>query len=112
GLLPALFGSKQPMALGVEGDGTWKTWRGRAAVDLSGRPTARLALAADKGRYRLTGKLAPAPFLKGRLLRLTEPLVDVRGAATFEHRQLEGELRLPSPSPRAVGPRPTALGEW
>ncbi|HVL30385.1 MAG TPA: translocation/assembly module TamB, partial [Sphingomicrobium sp.] len=83
GLLPALFGSKRPLQLIVEGDGTWTQWRGRAAMGLSGRPTARLALAADKGRYRLSGKLAPAPFLKGKLQRLTTPVIDVRGNGTF-----------------------------
>ena len=103
GLLPALFGSKRPLELVIDGDGTWKSWRGRAAMDLSGRPTARLALAADNGRYRLAGKVAPAPFLKGKLQRLTEPLIDVRGSATFAERQLDGELRLASPSLRAVG---------
>ena len=102
GLLPALFGSKRPMQLLVAGDGTWKAWRGRAAMNLSGRPTARLALAADNGRYRLSGKLAPAPFLKGKLQRLTTPMIDVRGAGTFERRQLDGELRLASASLRAV----------
>ena len=84
---------------------------GHAAMDLSGRPTARLALAADNGRYRLTGKLAPAPFLKGRLQRLTEPLIDVRGSATFESRQLDGELRVASPSLRAVGRGRIDLGD-
>ncbi len=103
GLLPALFGSKRPVRLVVAGDGSWAKWRGQAAMDLSGRPTARLALAADNGRYRLTGKLAPAPFLKGRLQRLTTPTIDVRGAATFAHRQLDGEVRVASPALRAVG---------
>jgi translocation and assembly module TamB len=102
GFLPALFGSKRPLQLLVDGDGTWATWRGRALMDSSGRPVARLALAADNGRYRLNGKLAPAPFLKGRLQRLTAPVIDVRGDGTFARRQLDGELRVASPSLRAV----------
>jgi len=103
GFLPALFDSKRPLQLLIEGDGTWSRWRGRAAMNLSGRPAARLALAADNGRYRLDGKLAPAPFLKGKLQRLTSPVVDVRGTGTFADRQLDGELRLASPALRAVG---------
>lgn len=102
GFLPALFGSKRPLRLVVEGDGTWTKWRGRAAMNLSGRPTARLALAADNGRYRLQGKLAPAPFLKGKLQRLTSPVIDVRGTGTLANSQLDGELRLASPALRAV----------
>jgi translocation and assembly module TamB len=103
GFLPALFGSKRPLALVIEGDGTWTKWRGRAAMNTSGRPTVRLALAADNGRYRLSGNLAPAPFLKGKLQRLATPVIDVRGDATFKDRLLDGELRLASPSLRAVG---------
>lgn len=103
GLMPALFDSRRPAELVVSGDGTWTRWRGRASMDLSGRPTARLALAADSGRYRLSGRLAPAQFLRGKLKRLTAPVINVRGAATFEDRQLDGELRLASPSLRAVG---------
>ena len=102
GLLPALFGSKRPLQLVIEGDGSWTRWRGTAAMNTSGRPTVRLALAADNGRYRLGGMLAPAPFLKGKLRRLTTPVIDVRGNGTFASRQLDGELRLASPSLRAV----------
>jgi translocation and assembly module TamB len=102
GLLAALFGSKRPLNLVVDGDGTWTRWRGRAAMELSGRQVARLSLAADSGRYRLGGRLAPAPFLKGKLQRLTTPAIDVRGQGTFRDRQLDGELRLASPALRAV----------
>src|SRR5690606_3705933 len=102
GVLAALFGSKRPLNLVVDGDGTWTRWRGRAAMELSGRQVAHLSLAADKGRYRLGGRLAPAPFLKGKLQRLTAPVIDVRGEATLRDRLLDGELRLASPSLRVV----------
>ena len=66
-----MLGSKRSINLAIGGKGTWQRWRGTAQLDMSGRPTARLALGADNGRYRLQGKLAPAQFLKGRLQRLT-----------------------------------------
>src|SRR5688500_16243119 len=75
GLVPALVGTKRAISLAIDGDGRWSRWRGTAALNLSGRPTARLALAVDEGRYRLAGKLAPAQFLKGRLQRLAAPIV-------------------------------------
>ena len=102
GLLPALFGSKRPLELEVKGDGRWSRWRGTAAMNLSGRRVANLALAADSGRYRLSGKMAPAPFLKGRLQRLASPLIDVAGTGTLKDRLLDGEVRLSTPSLRAV----------
>ncbi|HEU4705055.1 MAG TPA: translocation/assembly module TamB domain-containing protein [Sphingomicrobium sp.] len=102
GLLPALAGSRRSIDLMVGGDGSWSRWRGRAALDLSGRPAARLALGADSGRYRLAGEIAAAQFLKGKLQRLTAPVVQVRGDGRLEDRLLDGRLALTSRSLRAV----------
>ena len=73
GLLPAMVGLKRPIDLSIEGDGSWTRWRGAARLLVERREAADLALAADSGRYRLDGFLAPAPFLKGKLQRLTAP---------------------------------------
>ncbi len=102
GLVPALIGTKRSVNLTIGGKGSWARWRGTAALDLSGRPTARLALGVDSGRYRLQGQWAPAPFLKGKLQRLTVPLVTLRGDATLKERLLDGELTAASPELRAV----------
>jgi translocation and assembly module TamB len=102
GLLPALLGLKRSIDLTVDGDGGWTKWRGSAALNLSGRPAARLALGADSGRYQLAGELAPAQFLKGRLQRLTAPKIRVRGDGRLVDRVLNGQLSLSSPSLRAI----------
>ena len=102
GLLPALVGLKQPIDLTIEGDGSWTKWRGSARLVVAGRDTAKLALGVDSGRYRLTGNLAPSPYLKGKLQRLTAPIVRVKGDATFVDRILDGNLTLASPSLRAA----------
>ncbi|MGI8931160.1 MAG: translocation/assembly module TamB domain-containing protein, partial [Sphingomicrobium sp.] len=103
GLIPAITGIKRPIDLTIAGDGTWSRWRGSAKLLVERRSAADLALAADSGRYRLSGMLAPAPFLKGRLQRLTAPLVKVSGQASFVGRILDGEVVLAAPSMRAVG---------
>ena len=102
GLVPTMVGTHRAMNLRIGGNGTWSRWRGFAGLDLSGRPTARLALGVDAGRYRLQGKWAPAPFLKGKLQRLTTPVVTVRGDATLRQRILDGQLTASSPQLRAV----------
>ena len=102
GLVPAVIGTKRSINLDIGGDGSWTRWRGRAALDLSGRPTARLALGVDSGRYRLQGQWAPAQFLKGKLQRLTVPVVSIRGDATLKDRILDGQLTLGLPALRAV----------
>jgi translocation and assembly module TamB len=102
GLVPAMIGARRPLNLTVDGAGSWTHWRGKAALDLSGRPTARLALGFDKGRFALAGEWAPAPFLKGKLQRLTTPLVTIRGDAVLKNRILDGQLEVGSPELRAV----------
>lgn len=111
GLLPAIVGLKRPIDLSIEGDGSWTRWRGAARLLVERRETAKLALAVDSGRYRLTGLLAPAPFLKGKLQRLTAPQIRVSGDAAFKDRVLDGQLALASPSLRAVAKGAFDLGE-
>jgi len=90
GLVGAIIGTRRAIRLNVDGSGTWTRWRGKAELDLSQRPTARLALGVDQGRYRLQGQWAPAQFLTGKLQRLTVPLVTIRGDATLKNRLLDG----------------------
>ena len=102
GLVPAIIGTHRAINLRINGKGDWTRWRGSAALDLSGRPTARLALGVDSGRYRLQGQWAPAQFLTGKFQRLTAPMVTIRGDATLKDRQLDGVLTASSPELRAV----------
>ena len=111
GVVPALLGSKRSLDLVITGDGTWSAWRGIAALNMSERPTARLKLAVHDGRYGLSGALAPAPFLKGRLMRLTLPTVKVIGNATLTDRILTGQLAVGSGTLRAVASGSLDLAE-
>ena len=110
GLFPALIGTHRAVNLAIGGKGGWSRWRGTAALDLSGRPTARLALGVDAGRYRLQGQWAPAQFLTGKFQRLTYPVVSIVGDATLKDRLLDGQLRISSPELRAVARGALDLG--
>jgi translocation and assembly module TamB len=110
GLFPALIGSHRAVNLVIGGKGSWTHWRGALALDMSGRPTARLALGVDSGRYRLQGKWAPAQFMTGKLQRLTVPMVAIHGDATLKDRLLDGELGVSSPELRAVAKGTLDLG--
>jgi translocation and assembly module TamB len=110
GLFPALIGTRRAVNLAIGGNGSWTRWRGMAALDLSGRPTARLALGVDSGRYRLQGQWAPAQFLTGKFQRLTAPVVAIGGDATLRDRLLDGQLSIASPELRAVAKGTIDLG--
>lgn len=102
GVLPAIVGTKRAIGLLVTGQGSWKRWRGMAALNLSNRPALRLALGADSGRYRVRGTAAPARFLTGRLARLTTPMVTISGDGRFVDRVLDGSFSAASPQLRAI----------
>jgi translocation and assembly module TamB len=94
----AIIGTKRPFALVVEGDGNWTTWSGRGNLTVSGRRTAAFALQAREGRYALSGRAAPAPFLNGKKQRLTAPVVDIAANATLVDRRVDGRISVRSPS--------------
>ncbi|HEX6741651.1 MAG TPA: translocation/assembly module TamB domain-containing protein [Sphingomicrobium sp.] len=110
GLVPAVIGTRRAINLSVGGAGSWTRWRGSGALDLSNRPTARLALGFDRGRFSLRGKWAPAQFLTGKFQRLTTPVVDISGDAALRNRILDGQLALGSPALRAVARGAVDLG--
>ncbi|QNQ11987.1 translocation/assembly module TamB [Sphingomonas alpina] len=96
GVLAKLIGIARPIAFDVAGNGTWKTWRGKAQGDIGDVRAIDLALGNKAGSYSLTGTLTPAPFTKGKLMRLTSPRIVVNGAATLLNRRLDGTLGLRS----------------
>ena len=98
GLVGALAGTKRPIALLVSGDGRWTVWQGKAQLDISSRRIADLALEARDGSYSLSGMLAPAPILQGKLQRLTAPRVLVTGVAKLANRRLDSTLSLRAPA--------------
>ena len=111
GVLAALVGIRHSIDLNIEGDGSWTKWRGAAALDLSGRATARLALGADRGTYQLAGEIAAAQFLTGKLQRLAMPRVRVRGVGEMRDNILDGQLTLASAALRGVARGAVDLSE-
>jgi translocation and assembly module TamB len=103
GVAAAMIGTGRPIALTIDGDGSWARWDGIARLDLSGRRTANLRLRAENGRYSLGGRIAPAQFWKGKKARLAAPIVQVTGEARLEDRRLEGRLALRSAALSVVG---------
>ena len=98
GLLARLSGIARPLAVEVHGDGRWQAWRGSATAQAGSARVVDLRLANDAGRYALSGILAPASLLDGKLQRLSTPSITVNGGATLANRRLDGRLSLRSPA--------------
>ncbi len=98
GVVPGLFGSTRSATMLVSGEGRWSGWHGRGALRVGGTRIADLALSESKGRYALSGRIAPGSITQGKVQRLTAPSILVAGDATYADRRVAGALHLRSPS--------------
>lgn len=98
GVIAGVTGWKRPVDGVISGAGRWSRWQGRATMDVGAIRLVELALAVDRGTYKLRGLLAPSDFLKGKLQRLTAPRIAIDGAATLVDRRLDGTIAIRTPS--------------
>ena len=98
GVLARTIGVHRALTFDIGGEGSWSRWRGRAIGRAGAARAIDLALAAEAGRYSLSGQLAPAGLVGGLAQRLASPRLLVNGSATFAARRLDGMLSLRSPA--------------
>lgn len=96
GLVAGLVGLKAPLAVRLDGRGSWDSWQGRAVGTLGGDQLANLAIGARKGTFQVRGAAQPGLILKGPVERLTAPQVQVLLDATLDQRRADTRLRLRS----------------
>ena len=98
GIFARLVGSRRAIRLDLAGQGDWQAWRGTLASSVGGTPIAQLDLDARAGKFSLSGNVTPQSITRGKLQRLTSPVVGVRGTAELLRRRLDGSLSLTSPA--------------
>jgi translocation and assembly module TamB len=98
GIVTGMLGATQPLMLRVEGDGSWKDWKGALVARAGTGELARLALKAQSGRYDLSGTVRPSLVTTGRTAQLLGPEMVVTGNATLANRQVDTHLGLVSPA--------------
>ncbi|RDE05251.1 translocation/assembly module TamB domain-containing protein [Sphingomonas aracearum] len=98
GVLAHLAGIARPLAVDVDGRGSWRAWSGTAVASAGNLRIADLRLGNRAGAYTLNGTLAPSSLLRGKLQRLTAGRILVNGGATLADRQLAGTLSLRAPA--------------
>jgi translocation and assembly module TamB len=96
GLFTAMIGTDRPVAARLGGRGTWQLWNGRFTARTGQKTVVALNLSARSGRYDLDGEIAPSVITQGRLMRLTAPVVRVKGNATLNNRRLDTHIALQS----------------
>ncbi len=96
GLFGAMLGTSRPLTAQIDGDGSWQNWKGTLAATASGKRVISLDLMARGGRYDVEGQIAPSLITQGKLMRLTAPVVRVKGNAMLSNRRLDTHLALAS----------------
>ena len=96
GVIGPVLGTKRPFIARIDGQGDWRHWRGAAKMQMEKVELIDFALTQDEGRFDLNGSFAPTSFLKGKLMRLSAPTIEVAGTAQLENRKLRGAIGLRS----------------
>lgn len=100
GVITAMLGLKQPLAVRIAGDGRWSRWQGTVDGRLGGATLADLDLGVNAGRFTLAGTAAPGLIVGGVVRNLTQPGLRLDASAQFADRRFDTVLRATSPSVR------------
>ncbi|MFC3713281.1 translocation/assembly module TamB domain-containing protein [Sphingoaurantiacus capsulatus] len=92
GVVTAMLGLKQPLALRVVGDGNWTRWQGNVDGTLGGASLADLDLAVRDGRFTLAGTAAPGLVVGGVVRTLAEPQLRLTIDGAFTERRFDGTI--------------------
>ncbi|MDE2435142.1 MAG: translocation/assembly module TamB domain-containing protein [Sphingomonadales bacterium] len=95
GVLAALAGLRQGLAVRADGQGDWKRWDGTVNADLDASPFARLAISARDGTFAVRGPAEPGRLLTGKAAALLDASTRLDLAAALKDRRatLSGSLR-------------------
>lgn len=87
GLIAALGGFKEPLALKVDGRGDWANWNGKLDAKLGGSELARLGVTARNGTFAIKGPTRIARMFTGPTAGLLGPITNLDVTAAFRKRR-------------------------
>lgn len=87
GVIAALAGLTEPLALKVNGKGDWAAWNGQLAANLGGGEFARLGLTARDGTFAIKGPTRIARLFTGPTANLLGPVTNLDVTAAVADRR-------------------------
>ena len=94
GLLAAMAGAENDLAITLKGDGTWTAWKGDLLALQGETRLLDFDVYNDSGTYRIVGQARPAGYLTGLPARALGQVVDLSAQGTLEDSVLEGDFVL------------------
>lgn len=89
GVIAALAGLDQPLAVRITGKGDWQRWNGRIDANLAGTELARLTLTARDGTFAVRGPTRFARLVSGPTASLLGPVLSLDLAAALNERRAD-----------------------
>lgn len=89
GMIAALAGISEPLAVDLQGRGDWARWDGRLDADLGGTEFARLSLSARDGTFAIDGPTRIARLLEGPTANLLGPVMNIDMTAALDERRAD-----------------------
>jgi len=96
GVVASMASLRAPLALTVDGRGSWSSWQGRALARLGGGDLANLNVTSRSGRIQVRGRARPGLYLEGPVERLTAPFLSIEADATLQERRADTRVKLRS----------------
>ena len=89
GIIAAMAGLTDPLAVKLQGSGDWAKWDGQLDADLAGEGLAQLQLAARDGTFSATGDTQIARLFEGPTAALIGPVAQIDVSATPVDRRVD-----------------------
>lgn len=99
GLVAGLAGLAEPLAVKLEGNGTWSAWNGVLTGQLANEELANLAIRGRDGVFSIEGQARPALLLEdGPVAQLLSPALEISASAHFDEPRLVTSARVSAPA--------------
>ncbi|MFM9979153.1 MAG: hypothetical protein ACKVOP_14050 [Sphingomonadaceae bacterium] len=96
GLVSSYTRVAKPVAIRLDGRGSWNAWEGRAVARLDGAPLADLPVRARDGTFAVKGLIDASMLLSGPSQRLLAPRLAVDLVTTLADRRADTRITLQS----------------
>ncbi|WP_339823701.1 translocation/assembly module TamB domain-containing protein [uncultured Parasphingorhabdus sp.] len=92
GVLAAILGRDQDLAITLKGDGSWQKWNGEFNALGNGESLTQIALEAKEGVFAYDGTLTAALMPEGIAQKLASPDLAIKGSASLADRLVTLDL--------------------